>query len=131
MDITPRTTGTWTAENRSWLGSSHGTEATRTITIDASAFTQGTHYPNGYIPSGVLLAKNTSTGYYVPYADAGANGTGTPAGFLFDSVRINSSTAKIGAPLFEHGAIVEAKLPSGHGLTSTAKTALAGRIIVR
>src|SRR5688572_2258722 len=45
MDITVRSEA-FGVEDRSWLGSAHGTEATRTITLDVSAFTAGTHYPN-------------------------------------------------------------------------------------
>lgn len=131
MDISVRTVGTWQTEDRSWLGSAHGTEATASVTLDASAFTANTHYPNGFIPSGVIIAKNTSTGYWVPYVNGGANGTGTPVGLLFSSVRVASSTAKIGAALFQHGFVVEAKLPSGSGVDSAAKTALAGRVTFR
>lgn len=56
-------------EKRSWLLSPHGTDpgTTPSITLDVSAFTAGTHYPNGYIPSGTNLAKITASGLYGPY----------------------------------------------------------------
>ena len=60
MDLTVRSEGPWLPEDRSWLGSAHGTTATRTITLDVSAFTANTHYPNGYIPSGTVLAELAS-----------------------------------------------------------------------
>jgi hypothetical protein len=57
-------------ENRNWLLSQHGTDpgATLSITLDVSAFTAGTHYPNGYLLSGTPLAKITATGLYGPYS---------------------------------------------------------------
>lgn len=58
-------------ENRSWLLSPHGTDpgTTPSITLDVSAFTAETHYPNGFIKSGEPLAQ-LSNGLYVPYASA-------------------------------------------------------------
>lgn len=60
-------------ENRSWLLSPHGTEpgTTPSITLDVSAFTAGTHYPDGYIMSGEPLSL-LGSGLYAPYAAAGA-----------------------------------------------------------
>jgi hypothetical protein len=100
MDISLRSEGPWVAENRQWLGSAHGTEATRTITLDVSAFTEGTHYPDGYIPSGTLLARITATGLYGPYAGTAAEVqtvtiTGTPTGGTYTLTFDGSTTAAI------------------------------------
>lgn len=56
-------------EDRSWLLSPHGTDpgTTPTITLDVSGFTAETHYPNGFIPSGIPLAKIAASGLYIPY----------------------------------------------------------------
>lgn len=61
-------------ENRSWLLGPHGTDpgANPSITLDISTFTSGTHYPNGYIPSGTALSLITAAGggvvgKYAPY----------------------------------------------------------------
>ncbi len=56
-------------DNRSWLLSPHGTDpgATPSITLDVSAFTQALHYPNGYLLSGLPLARITATDKYGPY----------------------------------------------------------------
>ncbi len=99
MDISVRSEGPWTAENRSWLGSRDGTEVTRSITLDTSAFTKATHYPNGYVPSGMLLAK-LSNNMYGPY---GGNTseiqtvtiTGTPTGGTFTLTLDGETTAAI------------------------------------
>jgi hypothetical protein len=62
------TNKTYNVEDRSWLASRDGTEYTQTITLDVSAFTANTHYPNGYIPSGIVLGQITASGLYGPYA---------------------------------------------------------------
>ncbi|WP_187368118.1 hypothetical protein [Nonomuraea terrae] len=67
MDLSMRTEN-FSFDDQSWLGSAHGTDAARTITLDVSAFTAGVHYPNGYFPSGLPLAKITASGKYGPYA---------------------------------------------------------------
>lgn len=56
-------------EDRSWDLSPHGSEpgTTPSITLDVSAFTEATHYPNGFFPSGLALGKITATGLYGPY----------------------------------------------------------------
>lgn len=55
-------------DNHSWLGSQFGTNATRTITLDLSLFDPNTHYPLGYLPSGMVLGRVTSSGLYGPYS---------------------------------------------------------------
>lgn len=123
MDISVRTVD-YGVEDRSWLGSAHGTEATRTITLDIAAFDAATHYPNGYIPSGMVLTRNDTTGMYEPYSGSGA------AGFLFNSISVQSD-ANVGAPLLEHGMIREDRLPENSGFDESAATDMAGRIVVR
>lgn len=100
MDISVRKTGPWLPEDRSWLGSAHGTAATRSITLDISAFTANTHYPNGFIPSGIVLAQLTATNLFVPYAGNAAEVqtvtiTGTPTGGTFTLTFGGQTTAGI------------------------------------
>jgi hypothetical protein len=116
-------------EDRSWLASDYGTDEPRTVTLDVSAFTSGTHYPNGYIPSGIVLGKITATGLYGPYSNAASDGREVASGHLFSSVKVPNTavtTIDVGGALMEMGIVVEAKLPSGHGLDSAGKTDLAG-----
>jgi len=99
MNLTVRSEGPWLPEDRSWLGSAHGTTATRTITLDVSAFTEGTHYPNGYIPSGTVLAE-LSSGLFGPYAGRTAEVqtvtvTGSPTGGTFTLTYEGSTTGTI------------------------------------
>lgn len=127
MDIVPviETIG---QDDQRWLGSAHGTTAGDTITLDASAFTAGTHYPNGYLPSGTCVSLNTSTNKYGPYTTGGANGTGTAAGFLLTAVQVKSGTSTPSGALYWHGEVVAANLPfqSGAGsIDATGKGQLA------
>lgn len=128
-DITVTTT-TFTAGGRPWLQFEAegviGAVATNWGRIDFTAFTAGTHYPNGYIPSGVLLALNTSTQKLVPYVAAGANGTGTPLGFLYNDTAVPADLTRSPAvaTLGAFCVVLTAKLPSGNGLDAGAKTAL-------
>lgn len=115
-DISVRST-TYQVENRSWLLGPHGTEpgATPSVTLDISTFTKSTHYPNGYVPSGMPLGKITASGKYGPYDDSANDGRQTCKGLLFSSTRVvydNGDTAtSVGAAILVHGFVDAAKLP--------------------
>ncbi len=84
MDISVRPVGTWVPEDLSWLGSRDGFNVTQSITLDTSAFTEGTHYPDGYVKSGTVLTQ-LGSGLYGPYAADASEAqtvtiTGTPTG---------------------------------------------------
>ena len=105
------------AGDLSWLGSDHGITNARTSTLVLANFTAATHYPAGYIPSG--LAVNAADEKNLkPYTAA----TGEKLGFvLFDqSVKGLASTAKIPVPVIRHGIIKPAKLPVKTGITADA-----------
>lgn len=110
------------AGNQSWLGSAHGINDCRTETIDISAFTKATHYPNGYIPSGLPVAK--VGGVLVPYdaTEATVTGAGILAGHIFTD-QTTDGVADFAAPLLDHGRVKTAKLP----VTFTAPAAVAKR----
>lgn len=125
MDLSVRSE-TFAADDQTWLGSAHGTSAARSITLDTSAFTEATHYPDGFFTSGLPLGKITATGKYAPYVDAAVDGTGVLAGFLLSPVKAPAATTTdvVGALLI-HGVIVEANLPVA--IDANAKTDVAGR----
>lgn len=108
-------------DDRTWLGSAHGTDAAQTITLDVSTFTKATHYPEGWLKSGLPLAKSGAK--HVLWT------TGEVlAGFLFATVKAPASTATpVGAAIFEHGRVKEAKLPVT--VDTAGKATAAGRII--
>jgi hypothetical protein len=103
MDITVRSTSPLVVEDRSWLGDVDGTQATRSITLYAPAFTKSTHYPNGVLKSGTVLARYTSgahLGLYGPYAGQAsevqtATITGVPTGGTFTLTFGGETTAGI------------------------------------
>lgn len=115
------------SENRSWLRGPHGTEpgANANITLDIPKFA-GLH-PNGFVPSGTLVALDSATKKYVPYDSAGTDGSEVPAGFLFGSLTIAEGATVVGGALYAHGFVNADKLPlkTGKGaLDTAARTAL-------
>lgn len=126
MDISVQTT-TQQVSDKTWKVAS--LYPARTVTLDISAFTEGTFYPNGYIPAGTALAKHSS-GLYVPYNNGGSSGAEICKGLLAEDKPIRpGSTADVGAAMLEDGLIIKAKLPfqSGTGyIDSAAITDLAG-----
>lgn len=86
-------------DDQSWLGSSHGTDMNEPITLDTSAFTPATHYPDGYFKSGIPLSKLAS-GLYGPYAPdtnevQTVTITGSPTGGTFTLTFNGQTTAAI------------------------------------
>ena len=120
----------FTQDRRDWLGSAHGTDAPVSVTLDVSKFTKATHYPDGYIKSGIPLGKITAGGKYGPYDDTATDGRQTLAGFLFTAQDVDArkvaSTSVVGSMLI-HCFIREAKLPVS--VDANGKADVAGRII--
>ncbi|MDF9718112.1 head decoration protein [Nocardioides sp. ChNu-153] len=114
-------------DDQTWIGAAHGIDLARSITLDTSAFTAATHYPNGYIRGGTPLGKITATGLYGPYDNAAADGRETLAGFLLTPTKPGAvPTADVQAPLYEHGRVVEVNLPIA--IDAAGKADVDGRI---
>lgn len=119
-------------DDRAWLlGEAVGHQAPTLSTkyagnIDFSLFTANTHYPNGYLPSGLLLGKVTSTGRLGPYSNAASDGRETAVGLLYNATRVPASTStRVAATVVDAFARVsESRLPANHGLDSAAKAEL-------
>ncbi|MFG3710892.1 head decoration protein [Micromonospora sp. NPDC047730] len=126
MDISLQTEA-YVVENRAWLGSRDGTEVTQGITLDPALFTAATHFPDGFVPSGTVLAKVTATGFYGPYDNTKTNGQEVAEGFLFNSTPMRTGGPRVGAPLHWRGVIRTAKLPANSGLDAAARTDLAAK----
>ena len=111
-DITVTTKGGY-AEKRSWLLSQHGTEpgATPSVTLDVTKFTPAAHYPNGYIPSGIILGIVTATGLAAPYDNAATDGSEVAVGILFGSLPIRAGSTKVSGARLVHGFVSKKKLP--------------------
>ncbi len=97
--------------DQSWLGSAHAIWNARTETVNVSAFTPATHYPNGYLPSGTAVAK--VAGLLVPYdkAEATVAGAGVLAGHILTDQKV-VGTANFAAPLIDHGRVKASKVPN-------------------
>ena len=104
--------------NQSWLGSTRGLESARTAVVKFAAFTKATHFPQGYIPSGMPLAKGAD-GTYGPY---GAAPYDTLAGFLATDLPVGTDPTKAAA-LLDFGRVVVAKLPVVFTVPAAAKDA--------
>ena len=120
-----RTTTSFQVEKRNWLLSLHGAEpgTNPSATLDVSLFTSGTHYPNGYIPSGTVVSR-VASGLWGPYD--GTNGL--EHGLLFTSVTIPDladTTKDVAGAVLVHGFVSYAKLPAGgKPVVATARTAM-------
>lgn len=66
MDLSIRSE-TFGQDDQTWIGAAHGIDLARSISLDTSAFVEGTHYPDGYLKSGLPLGRITATGLYAPY----------------------------------------------------------------
>lgn len=128
--IDVQTDGSWNADSQAWIANRKGMDTCRTITLDLALFDGTNHAPDGFIPSGTVLAKVTATGKYGPYDTAGAGGLEVATGHLFDSVNMSvGDTHDVVAALFWEGIVRTAKLPAFSGtaqgeLDVDARTAL-------
>mgnify|MGYP001184981112 CR=1 FL=1 len=113
-------TETFQAGDQTWLGSSHGIHECRTETVDISTFTAGTHYPDGYLPSGTPVAK--VGGVLVPYtsAEGTTTGAGVLAGFILTDQRVEG-TGDFAVPVLDHGRVKSANVP--HSFTAPVAAA--------
>lgn len=76
-------------ERRSWyLGTAETPGFTLNGALDVSAFTLADHFPNGFLPSGIVLGRITATGKYGPYLAAAGDGRGDAAGILFSAAKV-------------------------------------------
>lgn len=119
---------TYQTEKLSWLLDRGGWEMDN-VTLDISAFTAGTHYPNGFIPSGTNLGKITATGIYGPYDNAAVDGREVFRGHLGISTKVPNiadTTKDAGAPLLFAAVVKESKLPAA--VDAAGKTDVAGWI---
>jgi hypothetical protein len=121
VDIGLQTT-TYQVGDLTWKLSRTGDEYHQNVTLDPAKFVAGTHYPNGYIPSGTVLGKVTASGLYGPYTTGGADGTETATGILIADCRVirqNGTTAtRVGSGQMVRGDVKQTKLPFQAGAGS-------------
>ena len=125
-------TAAYQVEKRSWLLSPHGTDPGTTLsgTLDVSSLTAATHYPNGYVPSGLVLGVITASGLYGPYDDTAVDGRAVAAGLLVSSVKVPNTadtTKDVGIGVLVHGFVRIAKLPIANGAAGRGYIDAAGQ----
>lgn len=115
-DIAITTTTLANDRDYRWAASSHGLNATQGASVLVSATTEATHWPNGHLKRGLLLAKFTSggnAGLWAPYVDndTAGEGLGTVAGIVIDGFKIDKDGA--GSPVSTNvfGSVVLAGVP--------------------
>lgn len=114
MQLAPRSR-LYSGDDQSWLGSRRGTETPQTCTIVTSTLTANTHYPNGYVLSGMPLGKFTSGGNIGKFGllnTAASDGSQTLWGYLLTAQEVLDPTQNITASLIEYGRIKLYNLPS-------------------
>ena len=89
----------------SWLGSDHGRGDARTGVLDISAFTAGTHYPDGFIPSGTPVNRADSAALK-PWT----GGAGEKLGFVVTNQTVHGA-ADLNVPYLAHGIIKPLNVP--------------------
>lgn len=121
-------TETFGVGDQSWLGSTHGIGNARSEKLDISTFTAGTHYPNGYIPSGLPVAK--VGGVLVPYdaTEGTVTGAGILAGFVLADVRVNGGE-DLNVALIDHGRVKTSRLPVAFSAPAAAAKRSATTIV--
>ncbi|MBS42923.1 MAG: K structural protein [Nocardioides sp.] len=110
------TTTSYQAENRSWLLSQwgQGPGENPSCVLDISTFTEGVHYPNGYLESGTQVAVISETGGVLtvgPWDPDAVDGSEVLKGFLHSAVKVPPSGADPGGALVVCGFVKVSKLP--------------------
>lgn len=107
-------------EDRTWMASQwgQGPGENPSIVLDVSAFTPGTHYPNGFIKSGEALGRITALSDATktvagPYDNTATDGRETCIGLLHSSCRVNPANTNqdVGGALVAAGFVRESRLP--------------------
>lgn len=98
-----------------WLLHTHGIrDAVTTGAVDISAFTQATHYPDGFLPSGLML-NIANIKAIVPFT----GGAGEKLGFLMGD-HPTDGVEDINVAVLLHGSIRTNFLPVKTGLPAQA-----------
>ncbi len=119
----------WGIDDQSWLASRHGLDAGRSITIDVSTFTKADHYPDGFLKSGLPLARRASDGHHVLYNTSGSGGAEVLDGHLLGALHVPdavSSATRLGGALFWTGVVDARFLPAP--VDADGRSQVAGRI---
>jgi len=100
-----RSTGTRAGDQR-WIGSRHALDSAKTATLTVADFTPATHYPNGYLPSGLPVDASDPSNV-APYTGA----DGEVLRFLKDNHEVEEGITELQVALLWHGLVYTDVLP--------------------
>lgn len=107
-------------EDRRWLdGGLHGQNTNKDVTLDGDLFPAGT-FPDGRVPSGVVLGVVTATKLAGPYAPGAVDGRQDAAGHLLNTETVRPG-ARIVTAAVRHGVVNRNLLPAVSGLDAAAE----------
>lgn len=112
-DLQPKMTE-YASEDRTWLGSAHGFEATDDVTLDADLFAGALGLTDGRILSGTVIGIVTASGLGGPYDSGAGDGRETAVGVLQTTVPAMAG-GRINAPIQTQGVLVAANMPHAAG----------------
>lgn len=105
-----------------WMGDLHGLNSTEGGTLDGDLFPAAT-FPDGLVPSGVVVGRVTATGLLGPYDNGVGDGRETAAGHVV-SDQVVRPGSRNDVALFTHGAVIRNALPANAGLDAAAEADL-------
>lgn len=123
FDLQFETEASFLNDDRSWIRRREGYDDMQSITLDLTTFTLATHYPNGFLPSGLALGKISATGLYGIYLAGALDGRQDGRGYLGGAVDMTAvpATNKSVSSLFWRGTVKESRLPANHGTDAAFK----------
>lgn len=107
-------TTTYGSGDFSWLLNTDGLDESATGVVDISTFTSGTHFPDGYLPSG-LPVRIDDRDVIRPWSDTG----GARLGFLKGDWKTDG-VEDVNVSVVVRGNVKPAKLPIAFTVPSTA-----------
>lgn len=114
----------YAGEDRRWLdGGFHGQNTNKDVVLDGDLFDDTDIFPDGRVPSGVVLGIVTVGGLAGPYDDDATDGREVAVGHL-----LNTETVRAGAQILtaavRHGVVNRNLLPDNSGLDAAAEADL-------
>lgn len=109
---------TYGSGDQTWLASTHGISNAPTGTLDLAEFTEATHYPDGYIPSGTPVDV-TDLAAVVPYTAPAAGSPALKLGFVLFDLPVEGGEVTPAA-ILRHGAVIAANVPGNFTAPASA-----------
>lgn len=108
MTTVVQSTTTYGSGERRFLASAYGTQNTLSVTLLMSDFTEGTHFPDGYILAGQTVSLGIGATYFMPGSDTPATGDSY---IILSDTPVPTGATHVGVGVMRRGDIIEAALP--------------------